>query len=96
MKVISKEHFGRMEMMCRAFGNKSKSNSLFLTEYKASEEINEMISSINKPTQSDFEKIVGVIKNTDSTKHYNGSQWYDYKIHLNALLRENGFESNII
>ncbi|MDO6803971.1 hypothetical protein Q4595_16085 [Wenyingzhuangia sp. 1_MG-2023] len=85
-----------MEMMCRTFGNKSKSDSLFLPEYRTSEKINELIQLIEKPTQSEFEKIVDLIKNTDKMEHYNGSQWYDYKIHLNAILRENGFESNII
>ena len=96
MEIISKEHFKRMEMMCKTFAEKSKSNSLFLPEYETSEKINGMICSINKPTESDFNKIIDLIKKTDLKEHYNGSQWYDYKIHLNALLRENGFKSNII
>ena len=96
MKIISKAHFERMEMMCKTFAEQSKSDSLFLPEYETSEEINRMISSIDKPTDSDFNEIIDIIKNIDTKEHYDGSQWYDYKIHLNALLRENGFKLNII
>jgi hypothetical protein len=96
MKTISKEHFERMEMMCETFADKSKMDSLFIPEFETSEEINEMIRSINKPTESDFNKIIDLIKKTDLREHYDGSQWHDYKIHLNALLRYNGFKSNFI
>lgn len=96
MKIISKEHLERMEMMCKTFGDNSKRNSLFLPEYKASKEINQMIHSIERLNKCDLDKIVDLIKKTDTTEHYDGSQWYDYKIHLNALLIENGFKSNII
>ncbi|WP_289046520.1 hypothetical protein [uncultured Olleya sp.] len=83
-------------MMCRKFESNSKKDKLFLPEYEISKEINEMIQLIDKPSQSDFEKIEELIKSLNSIEHYNGSQWYDYKIHLNAILRENGFDSNII
>jgi hypothetical protein len=96
MKTISKEHFGRMKLMCANFAEKSKSNALFLPEYETSKKINQMIESINKPTASDFNKIVDLIKTTDIKEHYNGAQWFDYKIHLNALLRDNGFNAHII
>jgi len=96
MKIISPEHFERMEMMSRNFGAKSKSNSLFLSEHEISKEINGMIRSIKKPTETEFKNIVELIKSIDNTEHYDGSQWYDYKIHLNAILRINGFELNII
>ncbi|GAA3592614.1 hypothetical protein Q4Q39_05695 [Flavivirga amylovorans] len=96
MKRISVEHFGRMNMMTRTFESNSKSNKLYLPEYEVSNEINKMIKLIEKPSQSDFKKIERLIKEIDKTEHHNGSQWYDYKIHLNAVLRENGFNSNII
>ena len=83
-------------MMCRKFESNSKKDKLFLSEYEISKEINKMIKLIDKPTQSDFYKIEELIKNIDKTEHYNGSQWYDYKIHLNALLGENGFKSSLI
>ena len=55
-----------------------------------------MIKLIKNPTLSDFYKIEELTKNIDKTEHHNGSQWYDYKIHLNDLLVENGFKSSII
>ncbi|GAK77272.1 hypothetical protein JCM19296_2879 [Nonlabens ulvanivorans] len=82
-------------MMCRMFESNSKNDKLYLPEYEISNEINEMIKLIDNPTQSDFHKIEELIKNIDKTEHHNGSQWYDYKIHLNALLLENGFKSSI-
>lgn len=95
MKVISKEHFERMEMMSKIFGTKSKSNPLYLLEYKVSKKINQLINDIESPKSSDFKIITDLINNINKTEHHNGSQWLDYKIHLNAVLRENGFDSNI-
>ena len=96
MKKISEVHFERMNMMCRTFESNSKNDILYLPEYETSKEINEMIKLIENPTQADFHKIEELIKNIDKIEHHNGSQWYDYKIHLNALLGENGFKSSII
>ena len=45
---------------------------------------------------NDIEKIENLIKDINRIEHHNGLQWYDYKIHLNALIRENGYNSNII
>ena len=95
MKIISEEHFKRMEMMSRYFKEKSIINSAYLPEYKISEEINKMICKIEKPILSDFEKIVELMKNIENTDHYGGSHWHDYQIHLNAILKENGFEPNM-
>lgn len=96
MKIISKEHFERMEKMCKNFGDKSKIDSMFLPEFISSKEINQMIILIEKPKETDFKKILDLIKNTDTEEHFGGSMWHDYKIHLNALLKENGFNSNIV
>lgn len=96
MKIISKEHFEQMEMLSKAFGVKSEIDSLFLPEFITSKEINQMIILIERPTETDFKKILDLIKKTDKEEHFGGSMWHDYKIHLNALLRENGFNSNIV
>ena len=90
MKIISNEHFERMNMMCRTFELNSKHNELFKPEYEISKEINRLIEIIEVPTEADFKKIEDLIVSINSTKHHNGSQWYDYKIHLTALLRANG------
>lgn len=96
MKIISEEHFKRMEMMCKTFHSKSKNDDLFKTEYVVSKQINHLIKTISRPNKSDFENIVKLIKDVEKTEHYDGSQWFDYKIHLNAILKENGYEFNII
>lgn len=85
-----------MKIMCDYFEAKSKSNPLFIPEYKASKEVNRMIRTYDKPTDVEFNKIIDLIKDVDKVPHQNGIQWFDYKIHLNATLRKNGFESNIL
>ncbi|RBW57542.1 hypothetical protein DS884_10835 [Tenacibaculum sp. E3R01] len=85
-----------MEMMYLNFKTQSKAKSLFIQEYETSKEINELIRLTDKPTQIEFKKIVELIKLVNNTEHYSGSQWHDYKIHLNAVLLENEFESKIL
>ena len=96
MNKISEEHFDRMRMMVRTFKSNSIKHPTFLPEFKASKSINEIIESTTKPTEETFSEILKILSEIDLTEHYNGSQWHDYKIHLNAILRENGFEKSIL
>jgi len=96
MNILSEEHFDRMCMMCKKFNIQSKEENLFLPEYLASKEINEIIKRIENLAELDFKTIIEIIKKTENSNHYSGSLWYDYKIHLSAILKENGFKSSII
>ncbi|CAL2101239.1 conserved protein of unknown function [Tenacibaculum sp. 190130A14a] len=96
MKIISNKHFEQMEIMCRNFEERSKNNLLFLPQHKVSKKINSLIRSIEKPTDLELNTIADLVKNIENIEHYGGSAWHDYKIHVNAILKENGFKFNII
>lgn len=97
MKKISDEHFDRMKMMSNCFLTKSENDEVYLKKYKVAKAINEMIEFISLPLQSDFDKIFIMISKIDEKNLYHGGiQWYDYKIHLNAIAIENGYKLNIL
>ena len=92
MKIVSEEHFQRMQMMCRVFEANSRTREEYLPEFKASKAINELIEKVAKPSTGDFLAILNILNDLDNVQHKNGSQWFDYKIHVSATLRANGFE----
>ena len=48
-----------------------------------------MIDEIKNPIQSDFIEIHKIIKNIDDKDLHGGIDWYDYKLHVRSLLKEN-------
>jgi hypothetical protein len=91
MKVISDKHFNEMQMMSRIFGERSSLQELYLPEYEASKLINEIIQMTDEPKYTHFQKIVSIIEGVESVQHANGAAWLDYKLHVVATLRVNGF-----
>lgn len=87
--------FERMQMMCKSFKSNSEKDVGFFPEFIASESINDILQQSDILTIEDYRKILRIIADIDLTKHYNGSQWLDYKIHLNALLRHKGYDGGI-
>jgi hypothetical protein len=87
-----KEHFDRMQMMCNTFKDNSNTNAEYLPEFMGSKSINDILQNSTKLETEDVNDILKILVNVDLSNHYNGSQWYDYKIHLNALLQEKGFD----
>jgi len=90
-----KEHFERMQMMCRTFQSAAEKYADFQPEFIASKSINDILQKSNTLTNEGFIEILKILTDIDLTKHKDGSQWYDYKIHLNALLGQKGYDSNI-
>lgn len=78
-------------MMCQVFERQSKTLSISLPEFEASKTINNLIENIKTPYVEDFKNIINLLKEVDNVEHTNGSQWLDYKIHVWATLRVNGF-----
>ena len=95
MKIVSEVHFERMRMMSRVFETQSKIYEDSLPEFEASKTINDLIENLANPKDSDFKKIENILTNVDNVRRMNGSQWYDYKIHVNATLRVNGYNSQL-
>lgn len=85
----------RMQMMCKSFKSNSEKYIDFLPEFKASESINAILQQSDILTPENHREILRILADIDLTKHYDGSQWLDYKIHLNALLRHKGYDGGI-
>jgi len=85
----------RMQMMCKSFKSNSEKHIDFLPEFKASESINAILQQSDILTPENHREILRILADIDLTEHYDGSQWLDYKIHLNALLRHQGYHSGI-
>jgi ABC-type polysaccharide transport system permease subunit len=83
----------RMEMMCKSFQANSEKYPEFLPEFEASQSINDILQQSVNLTVGNYNDILKILKNIDLIKHYDGSGWYDYKLHLNSVLRHKGFGS---
>lgn len=93
MKIYSKEHFDNMQMMCRYFESKSKDNDLYLPEFTASKSINNVIQYEENSVEG-IQKILKTLAEIENSQHYNDAHWLDYKMHVMAVLRENGYTEN--
>lgn len=82
----------RMEMMCKTFQSNSEKYPEFLPEFEASLSINNILQKSINLTVDDYKDILKILKNIDLIKHYDGSGWYDYKLHLNSVLRSKRFD----
>jgi hypothetical protein len=90
-----KIQFERMQMMCSTFKLNSEKHVDFLPEFKASESINGILQQSDILTTENYHEILKILREIDLTKHYDGSQWLDYKIHLNAFLTHKGYHGEI-
>lgn len=79
-------------MICRIFGERSVSDKDYLPEYEAAKSINAIIRDVAEPQLSDFLAINKILKEVDNVLHADGSAWFDYKLHVGATLRINGFK----
>lgn len=81
----------RMEMMCKSFQTNSEKYPEFLPEFEASQSINHILQQSINLTAENYNDILKILNNIDLIKHYEGSGWYDYKLHLNSVLKHKGF-----
>lgn len=91
MQIVSEEHFARMQMMCRYFKSQSETQELSMPEYQASKAINEIILGSDQDLSRATASIRNVLSELDLVAHKNDVHWYDYRLHVNAVLRENKF-----
>lgn len=82
----------RMEIMCKSFQSHSEKYPEFLPEFEASQSINYILKQSINLTADDYKDLLKILKNIDLLKHYNGAGWYDYKLHLNSVLKHKGFD----
>nr|WP_199000731.1 hypothetical protein [Flavobacterium sp. ASV13] len=93
MKICSQQHFDNMQMMCQYFESKSKDNDLYLPEFTTSKSINDIIKYEENSTEG-IQKILKSLAKIEKMEHHNDVHWLDYKIHIMAVLRENGYKEN--
>jgi hypothetical protein len=82
----------RMKMMSKSFQSNSEKYPEFLPEFEASQSINHILQQSINLTTDNYSEILKILKNIDLLKHYDGSGWYDYKLHLNSVLTHKGFD----
>ncbi|MFD1602246.1 hypothetical protein ACFSJW_18405 [Flavobacterium artemisiae] len=87
----SQEYFERMQMMCRYFESQSKKNILHVPEFIASSLINDIIQKEEENLIAS-KKIEEILAEMKVTEHQNNVHWYDYKIHVMNVLKENKIE----
>lgn len=78
-------------MMCKSFQSNSEIYPEFLPEFEASQSINDILQQSIILTVENYNGILKILKNINLIKHYDGSGWYDYKLHLNLVLKYKGF-----
>ncbi|SEP02203.1 hypothetical protein SAMN05444671_4616 [Flavobacterium sp. CF108] len=87
------QHFENMQMMCRYFESNSKLNKFYLPEFTISKKINDIIE--NEENSFDgIMKILELLAEIDNLEHPNDIHWFDYKLHVLSVLRQNGFSEN--
>ncbi|MCP2029791.1 hypothetical protein L1276_004985 [Flavobacterium sp. HSC-32F16] len=93
MKKYTQQHFENMQMMCSYFESNSKNNEFYLPEFTASKKINDIIEN----EENSFEgvmKILELLAEIDNLKLKKDVHWFDYKLHVLSVLRQNGFSEN--
>lgn len=81
----------RMKHLEKYFKTHIEDNILFESEYLAMCEINKYALK-DKITKGDLIKIIEIFNSTNKKPHYNGSGWFDLRLHLHGLIKKNGFE----
>ena len=78
----------RMKSLENYFKHHSQTEELFLPEFEAAKKINQ-IALKSELSASDFKQIVQIFNTTNLKSHYSGSGWFDFKLHIQTLLRQN-------
>ncbi len=84
--------FSGMQRICSYFESFIGKDNLFYPEYVAALAINSLVEALEVLKESDVQKILDIIKETENKEHYNGSGWFDYKLHVFHFLKNNNFD----
>jgi hypothetical protein len=86
-----REILARMEKFEGYFDSLSETNELFKPEFECAKRIKELFRQKDTLTLRDIESILKIYNDINDGKHYNGSGWLDYRLHLMHLLSIEGF-----
>ena len=92
--MIKKESgtYKRMSMMRKGFNGNGSFPNLFEPEKKCVNKIMDIVDESPEITDIEISKIKKELDVAENSEHYNGSAWFDFKLHLNGLLSQVGYE----
>jgi len=91
--MIKGKLFTEMQSLCKYFEHHSKNNTWFVPEFEVSSAVNNYIESLQTLAIDEARRIAQLFNSINGKKHYNGSGWQDYKMHLSGLLENNGYDT---
>lgn len=81
---LDKDFFKRLNRFEKYFKNNIENNKLFETNWQAMKKINLLIDE-NIVTSSSIEKAIDIYNTANSDEHYDGSGWFDLRLHLRHI-----------
>ena len=87
------EFMCRMKGLARYFADNIKNNPLFTPEMEASREIYKILAENSILSENHLLDIVSAFNKVIGMDHYNGSGWLDFKLHLQKLFRDHGYNA---
>ena len=85
----------RMKKIEDYFQRCSMDNKLFIPEYECAKKIREIAGHGNQLTEREADDILKIYNETNEQKHYDGSGWMDYQLHLSHLMKVNNLNIKI-
>src|SRR5689334_23269189 len=81
-----------MISICNYFEKNSGKQPLFKPELEAVKKINELLTNALEITKQLAFEVITLYNDVNTLEHYNGSGWYDYKLHLIQFFNNHGIE----
>jgi len=85
----------RMRSLENYFKRNIENSSLFEPEYLAAKQIN-LIAFKKTIMKEDLDQIIQIYNNVNSSEHYNGSGWMDFRLHIQGLIKLSGLDFQIL
>ncbi len=81
----------RMKSIENYFKKHSKTDNLFIAEYEAAQKINH-IALKKEISENEIRAIVEIFNDVNLQSHYNGSAWFDFRLHIETLIVNNNLK----
>jgi hypothetical protein len=93
--MVRDEVFEGMLKVCEYFRQHAETDQLFLPEFRAASNINDIIRTHHRLHKKEVVRILKLVNDVDRGEHYDGTGWFDYKVRLKFFLKQNGFDEII-
>lgn len=90
-----KELLERLYWFLAYFENNGKENALFIPELETATAIYSIIEKETLLSKKTVLQVIMHLNTLNNTVHYAGAGWYDYLLHLRALLINDGFNCEL-